>query len=65
MVQCPECGEEIDDEAKEWDCPFCGYGDYDVWGGDHPEMSERYRVHAHGVKKFNYDDLQFISDVKR
>lgn len=42
-----------------------GYEDYDVWGGDHPEMSERYRVHAHGVKKFNYDDLQFISDVKR
>ncbi len=42
-----------------------GYEDYDVWGGDNPEMSERYRVHARGVKKFYYDDLQFISDVKR
>lgn len=41
-----------------------GYEDYDVWDGDHPEMSERYSVHAREVKKFNYDDLQFISDVK-
>ena len=41
-----------------------GYEDYDVWDGDHPEMSERYSVHAGEVKKFNYDDLQFISDVK-
>ena len=28
MVECPECGEEINDENKEWDCPFCGYEDY-------------------------------------
>lgn len=28
MVECPECGEEIDGENKEWDCPFCGYEDY-------------------------------------
>ena len=28
MVTCPECGEEIDDDNKEWDCPFCGYEDY-------------------------------------
>ena len=28
MVQCPECGEEIDDSSNEWDCPFCGYEDY-------------------------------------
>ena len=42
-----------------------GYEDYDVWDGGHPEMIGRYSVHARGVKKFNYDDLQFISDVKR
>lgn len=41
-----------------------GYEDYDVWEGDHPEMYERYSVHKRRVKKFNYDDLQFISDVK-
>ncbi|WP_407375599.1 hypothetical protein [Methanobrevibacter sp.] len=29
MVTCPECGEEIDDDDNEWDCPFCGYED---WG---------------------------------
>ena len=28
MVQCPECGEEINEESKEYDCPFCGYEDY-------------------------------------
>ena len=42
-----------------------GYEDYDVWDGSHPEMIGRYGDHAQGVKKFNYDDLQFISDVKR
>lgn len=28
MVTCPECGEEINEEDKEWDCPFCGNEDY-------------------------------------
>jgi len=42
-----------------------GYENYDVWDGGHPEMIGRYSLHASGVKKFNYDDLQFISDVKR
>jgi len=27
MVQCPECGEEIDEDDTQWDCPFCGYED--------------------------------------
>ena len=42
-----------------------GYEDYDVWAGDHPEMSGRYGAHASKVKRFDYDDLKFISDVKR
>ncbi len=42
-----------------------GYEDFDVWEADPPEMIERYRSHAGKVKKFDYDDLQFISDVKR
>ena len=29
MVQCPECGEEINEDDKEFDCPFCGY---ENWG---------------------------------
>ena len=42
-----------------------GYEDYYVWAGDHPEMSKKYDNHARKVKKFNYDDLKFISDVER
>ena len=43
-----------------------GYEDYDVWGGENPEMSRKYGIHASNVKKFNYEkDLKFISDVKR
>ena len=42
-----------------------GYEDYYVWAGDYPDMSKRYSVHASKVKKFNHDDLKFISDVKR
>lgn len=42
-----------------------GYEDYDVWAGEHPDMSKRYGTHARKVKRFNYDDLKFISDVKR
>ncbi len=42
-----------------------GFKDYDVWDGDHPEIIERYRIHKRSVEKFDYDDLQFISDVKR
>ena len=40
-----------------------GYEDYDVWDGDHPDIIKKYRRHASHVKKFNYDDLMFISDV--
>lgn len=28
MPMCPNCDEEIDEESKEWECPFCGYEDY-------------------------------------
>lgn len=42
-----------------------GYEDYDVWDGDHPDMIKRYDIRAKKVKKFNYDDLKFISDVER
>ena len=42
-----------------------GYEDYDVWDGDHPDVIKRYTVHAKKVKKFNYDDLKFISDVEK
>ena len=42
-----------------------GYEDYYVWAGDHPEMSGRYGAKASNVKRFDYDDLKFISDVKR
>ena len=41
-----------------------GFKDYDVWDGDHPEIVERYRSHARNVEKFDYDDLQFISDAR-
>ena len=43
-----------------------GYEDYYVWAGDHPDMSEKYSIHAKKVKRFNYEeDLKFISDVER
>lgn len=42
-----------------------GYEEYDVWMGDHQEISERFKIHAKNVKRFNYDDLKFISDVER
>ena len=43
-----------------------GFEDYDVWAGEHPEMSEKYRIHARKVKGFDYEkDLKFISDVER
>ena len=42
-----------------------GYEDDYVWAGDYPDMSKRYSVHASKVKRFNHDDLKFISDVKR
>ena len=43
-----------------------GYEDYYVWAGDHPDMSEKYSIHAQKVKRFNYkEDLKFISDVER
>lgn len=41
------------------------YKEYDVWAGDHPDISKRYRAHARYVKPFKYDDLKFISDVER
>ncbi len=40
-----------------------GFKEYDVWDGDHPEVIGRYRARANKVKRFNYDDLIFISDV--
>ena len=42
-----------------------GYEDFDVWDGDKPDVSKRYSSHSRHVKRFNYDDLKFISDVKR
>ena len=42
-----------------------GYEDYDVWMGENPEISKRYRNGARNVRRFNYDDLKFISDVER
>lgn len=42
-----------------------GFEDYDLWAEDKPEMSKRYRTHAGKVKRFDYDELKFISDVER
>ena len=42
-----------------------GYEDYDTWGNENPEMSGRFGSHARNVERFDYDDLKFISDVKR
>lgn len=42
-----------------------GYEDYDVWGGKHPDITGKYRSHAGKVKRFNYDNLKFISDIKK
>lgn len=42
-----------------------GYEEYDIWGGNHPEIIKKYNIHKKQVKKFNYDDLKFINDVKR
>lgn len=27
MYECPECGEKVDEEDVEFDCPFCGETD--------------------------------------
>ena len=42
-----------------------GYEDYDVWGRKHPDITVKYRSHAGKVKRFNYDNLKFISDIKK
>ena len=42
-----------------------GYEEYDVWGGEHPDMREKYSIHSIHVKGFDYDNLKFISDVKK
>ena len=42
-----------------------GYEDYDLWVEDNPDIYKKYDAHAKKVKKFNYDDLKFISDVER
>lgn len=42
-----------------------GYEDYDAWGNENPEISGRFASHARYVERFDYDDLKFISDVKR
>ena len=42
-----------------------GYEDYDLWVEDNPDIYKKYDIHAKKVKKFNYDDLKFISDVER
>lgn len=42
-----------------------GFEDYDVWLEDPEGMGGRYAGQAQKVKRFNYDDLKFISDVER
>ncbi|WP_297827745.1 hypothetical protein [uncultured Methanobrevibacter sp.] len=42
-----------------------GYEDYDLWVEDNTDIYKKYDAHAKKVKKFNYDDLKFISDVER
>ena len=42
-----------------------GFEDYDVWDSDPEGMGARYASQARKVKRFNYDDLKFISDVER
>ncbi|SDA37033.1 hypothetical protein SAMN02910315_00021 [Methanobrevibacter millerae] len=43
-----------------------GYEDYDLWDKNlDKEVSKRYRNAFKNVKKFDYDDLKFISDVER
>ena len=42
-----------------------GFEDYDVWDSDPGGMGARYASQARKVKRFNYDDLKFISDVER
>ena len=38
-----------------------GYEDYDVWDGDHPDISKKYFAQADKVKAFNfYDDMKYI-----
>ena len=42
------------------------YEDYSVWDKDFDkEIAKRYRNAFDNVKKFDYDDLKFISDVER
>ena len=43
-----------------------GYEDYDIWAGDHPDMRDKFNIHAGKVKRFNYEkDLKFISDAEK
>lgn len=39
------------------------YDEYDVWAGDHREMSRKFISRSNNVKGFG--DLKFISDIKR
>ena len=42
------------------------YEDYSLWDKDFDkEIAKRYRNAFDNVKKFDYDDLKFISDVER
>ena len=41
-----------------------GYEEYDVWDGNHEDIRDRYNNHLKHVKRFDYDDLKFISDVE-
>ena len=43
-----------------------GYEDYSLWDKNIDKaVTKRYRTHEDNIKRFDYDDLKFISDVKR
>ena len=42
-----------------------GFECHDVWFGDNEDVMKRYKSQARKVKRFNYDNLKFIFDMKR
>ena len=40
------------------------YEDYDAWEGGNEEIWKKYRSHSKKIKRFDYDDLMFISDIE-